>query len=139
MMIREQTWEEKYFSKKFRESLDSFSLFSEDHQIRASQNGSVVTLRYATHPILEIPQTKAILNVHIDERKGDIIYLAIDPAIRRRGVGRELYGQIEGFFKKVNCNLITLCASGIGEKFWPEMGYRPISPENSKLIKYLTS
>lgn len=61
-----------------------------------------------------------------DGRRGWILRLAVDPAYRRRGVARELVGELELRFKALGCprvNLLVMPDNPSGLRFWQELGY----------------
>ena len=62
-----------------------------------------------------------------DGRRGYLHHLAVDPAYRGRGVGRELVARCLGALRRVGlpkCHLFLFRANRSGKKFWEHIGWR---------------
>lgn len=57
-------------------------------------------------------------------KKCYILYIEINPAIRRRGMGRQLVADIEKFAKMCGCEIVEATPSGMGLHFFPAVGYQ---------------
>ncbi|GAA0552380.1 GNAT family acetyltransferase [Paractinoplanes ferrugineus] len=63
-----------------------------------------------------------------DGRRGWILRLAVDPARRRRGLGRALVAELEARFRELDCprvKLLVMPDNEAGLRFWRELGYLP--------------
>lgn len=61
-----------------------------------------------------------------DGRRGWIFRLAVEPTVRRRGVGRQLVGELERRFLELGVRrirLLTLSDNLLARRFWEELGY----------------
>lgn len=73
-----------------------------------------------------------------DGRRGWLYHVAVHPAARRRGIGRELVSRLEARLRELGCpkvNLIVWADNDEGMRFWESVGYvRETTVEFGKVL-----
>ncbi|MHA1294352.1 MAG: GNAT family N-acetyltransferase [Promethearchaeota archaeon] len=87
-------------------------------------------LEQISHPFIALIQNKVIGTIRLqknNEREGQLRYLAVEKAYRRRNVGKSLILHGESFAKKINCIYIKINARKTAIGFFKKLGYEILS------------
>ena len=63
-----------------------------------------------------------------DGHRGWVYYLAVEPAVQGRGIGRSLMGEVERLLLDLGCPKVNLLVRSTNEQavaFYERLGYRP--------------
>jgi len=119
---------------ELRECLKAMPLYDPSDEVFAEANLlKSICIGYNTNR----QNPPATIDLEIEGDKCFILHMAIIPVMRRKGVGRVLFGCIEAFCRKRSIKEMIVTPSGVGRQFWPAMGFKP-HPGTEVLVKLIT-